>query len=179
MFPIVTRFPMFPILGLVFGILLLIFGRKLFWLFVGAVGFLFGLSIATRFFSAQPEWVVLVIALVMGLIGALLAVFVKRIAIAVAGFLAGGYLIFQLVAMGQPNLGQYTWVVYIVGGIFGAIIFALMFDWTLIILSSMIGAVLTTQAIPVPLPNALQVILAVILAIIGMVFQGNIKRNHH
>ena len=179
MFPIITKIPVFPILGLVFGILLLLFGRRLFWLFVGAVGFLFGLSLATRFFSAQPEWVTLALALICGLAGALLAVFVKRIAIAVAGFAVGGYIIYQIMAMVQANLGELTWVIYIVGGILGAIIFALLFDWTLIILSSITGAIMTTQAIPIPLPGALEIILAVVLVIVGLVFQANMKKNHH
>ena len=142
-------------------------------------GFLLGLSIAERFFSTQAQWVVLVVALICGLIGALLAVFVKRIAIAIAGFLAGGYLIYQVLSMLQTDLGQLTWVAYIVGGILGAVIFALMFDWTLIILSSVTGAIMTTQAIPIDLPRALLIILAVVLVIIGLVFQGNMKKNHH
>ena len=179
MFPIITKIPVFPILGLVFGILLLLFGRRLFWLFVGAVGFLIGLSLATRFFSAQPEWVTLLLAVIFGVLGALLAIFVKKIAVAVAGFAAGGYLIYQVMAMVQANLGEFTWVIYIVGGVMGAIIFALMFDWTLIILSSITGAIMTTQAIPIPLPGALEIILALVLVIVGLVFQANMKKNHH
>src|SRR5688500_12103206 len=63
--------PIFQILG---GILLIIFGRRLFWLFVGLLGFFAGFTFASRFFSNQQEWVTLLIAVGCGLIGILLAV---------------------------------------------------------------------------------------------------------
>ena len=71
------------------GGLLLGLGRKLFWFFVAASGFVAGLYIADRVLSIRPEWLVLVIGLVLGVIGAIAAVFIQKIAIGVAGFLAG------------------------------------------------------------------------------------------
>jgi hypothetical protein len=78
------------------GALLLVLGRKLFWLFVAVVGFATGLMLATRFFQTQPEWLQLLIGIGFGLVGALLAYFFQEIAIAVAGFLAGGYIALSL-----------------------------------------------------------------------------------
>ena len=41
----------------------------------------------------QPEWLALVIAMAAGVLGALVATFVQKLAIGLAGFLAGAFLI--------------------------------------------------------------------------------------
>ena len=83
--------PAATLVTLVVGVAMLFLGRKLFWLLVGVIGFLIGLMVATDLFQAQPEWIILLVALVGGVIGALLALFVQNIAVAAAGFLLGGY----------------------------------------------------------------------------------------
>jgi len=79
-------------LTLALGILLLLFGRRAFWIFVAVVGFIAGLTFATMFLHGQPELVILLIAIVAGVIGAVLAIMLEWLAILIAGFLAGGYL---------------------------------------------------------------------------------------
>ena len=61
------------VIGVLAGIALLVLGRKLFWLFVGVVGFVAGAALATQLFEIQPDWLVIVFALGAGLLGALLA----------------------------------------------------------------------------------------------------------
>ncbi len=48
------------------GLLLLFFGRKLFWVFVGVFGFLAGVQIAARVAQGQPELILLLIAAGLG-----------------------------------------------------------------------------------------------------------------
>jgi hypothetical protein len=79
---------MLPLFKILEGICLLTLGRKLFWLFVALIGFEAGTYIAARVFTQQPEWVVLVFAIVVGIIGALLAIFLQTVVIAGAGFIA-------------------------------------------------------------------------------------------
>jgi len=55
--------------SIVLGIILLLFGRKLFWFFVGVIGFLTGVLLATHYLQGQPEWVILIIALIAGVLG--------------------------------------------------------------------------------------------------------------
>ena len=89
---------------LVVGAAMLFIGRKLFWLLVGVIGSLVGLVVATELLQAQPDWIIYLAAFVGGIIGALLALFVQKIAVAVAGFLMGGYglvWLFELLAMGS------------------------------------------------------------------------------
>lgn len=41
---------------LLVGVVLLLFGRRLFWLFVAACGFAVGLNLAPQLTSTQSEW---------------------------------------------------------------------------------------------------------------------------
>src|SRR5438128_12193835 len=78
------------IVGALIGAVILLFGRRLFWLCVAAVGFAAGVEIAPHLVHEPSTLLALTIALVLGCIGALLALFLQKIAIAVAVFLAGG-----------------------------------------------------------------------------------------
>jgi len=78
--------------GIVLGLVLLVFGQKLFWLFVSIVGFLFGMGFAGLVFPDQAQWVPILFALGAGFLGALLAVVAQRVAFAFAGFYGGFYL---------------------------------------------------------------------------------------
>src|ERR1700742_2365529 len=80
------------IVGALIGVVILFFGRKLFWLCVAAVGFAVGLQIAPLLVNEASSLLALIIALVLGLLGALLALFIQKVAIAILGFLAGGKL---------------------------------------------------------------------------------------
>src|SRR5437879_6770759 len=80
------------IVGVLIGVVILFFGRKLFWLCVAAVGFAVGVEIAPHIIQEPSSILGLIVALALGLLGALLALFLQKVAIAVLGFLAGGYL---------------------------------------------------------------------------------------
>jgi hypothetical protein len=95
---------------IVVGIALLTLGRKLFWLFVGVAGFVLGFGLATQFLRGQPDWIVLVIALVAGLVGVLLALFLQRLAVGVAGFIAGGYILINLLNALGWQTGEVSWL---------------------------------------------------------------------
>ncbi|HTG43400.1 MAG TPA: hypothetical protein VK633_02590, partial [Verrucomicrobiae bacterium] len=77
--------------SVIVGIVLLFFGRRLFWLFVAGAGFAAGLFFARDHFHIQSDWLVLAIAVMADLIGALLAVLAQKLAIGLGGGLAGGF----------------------------------------------------------------------------------------
>src|SRR5437879_8026611 len=81
-----------PIISALIGTVILLFGRKLFWLCVAAVGFAAGVEITPHLVHEPSTLLALSVALVLGLIGALLAIFLQKIAIEVMGFIAGGKL---------------------------------------------------------------------------------------
>ena len=132
------------IVPIIAGIVLLLFGRRLFWLFVAIAGFLAGWSFARENLDIHPESSLLLVAVVVGLISALIAMFLQRAAAAIAGFFSGGYLgLYLAIALGYKSGGT---MAFVIGGVIGAILLWVIFDWALILLSSLMGAVLITQA---------------------------------
>ncbi len=153
---------------------LLLFGRKLFWLFVGLIGFVWGIHVATRFFTGQPEWIVLAIALTAGVLGALLALFLQWLAVGLAGFLAGGYIIVRALHVSGLTTGGMDWVLFLIGGIIGVILIIVLFDWALIILSSLVGAGLITES--VHLAHSEVMLLFIVLAVAGIIVQSRLVK---
>ncbi|NJP05211.1 MAG: hypothetical protein HC837_06070 [Chloroflexaceae bacterium] len=78
------------LLQILVGVALLLLGRRLYWLFIGGVGFLFGLVIASLLFGGLEESVLLIISLVIGLLFGLAAVFIQKPMAMIAGFLRPG-----------------------------------------------------------------------------------------
>ncbi len=165
---------MTSIIQFILGLIILIAGRKLYWLFVGIVGFMLGISLATMFFASESELARLAIALIVGVIGAVLAQFVQRLAVGLAGFIAGGYVlvsIFEFLGgvISVPGAPAY-WVLFSIGGLVGGLLVAALFDWALIVLSSLAGASLMVQAFIQP--GWVQLFIYVLLLVLGIGLQG-------
>jgi len=158
------------IVGVVLGVVILFFGRKLFWLCVAAVGFAAGLQIAPLLVNDASSLLALVIAVVFGILGALLALFIQKIAIALLGFLAGGKLATAIAAAFFVQHAQYSTIIFVIGGIIGAILLLAVFGWALIVVSSFIGAYLIQSAIVLP-PTGLTLVF-IGLAILGIFVQA-------
>lgn len=163
-----------PILSALIGVVILLFGRRLFWLCVAAVGFAAGVEFAPHFLHEPSTLVMLAVAIVLGLIGALLALFLQKIAIAIAGFLAGGKLAIALAAAFLVQSAQYYWITFVIGGIIGAILLLVLFDWALIALSSVVGAYLILSAISLP-PSGTSILFIALVAI-GVFVQATSMR---
>src|SRR5712691_11717650 len=159
-----------PIISALIGAVILLFGRRLFWLCVAAVGFAAGAEIAPRLVHEPSTLLALTVALVLGLIGALLAIFLQKIAIAVVGFLAGGKLALAIAAAFFVQHASYTGITFLVGGIIGAILLLTLFDWALIVFSSLVGAHLIQNTIVLP-PSG-STILFIGLAAVGILVQA-------
>ena len=156
------------ILRAMIGFAVLIMGRQLFWVFVSGVGFILGMFYGSQFYQGPTQYI-LVIAIAVGIVGALLAYFLQKAAAGLAGFLAGWYLVTVLIGVFDFDIGQYTNLLPLVGGIIGALFIAAMLDWSLIILSSLSGATIITQSIQ--LGSRINTILFVILLILGITVQ--------
>ncbi|HEV8629392.1 MAG TPA: hypothetical protein VGV61_03675, partial [Thermoanaerobaculia bacterium] len=98
----------------VVGLALLVAGRKLFWLAVGALGFVAGYQAMEQWGRGLPPAATLVVAVAVGVIGLLLALVVQRVAVALAGFFLGVVLATLLL----PHLGL------ALGGGHGLVVFA-------------------------------------------------------
>jgi uncharacterized protein DUF4203 len=158
-----------PIISVLIGAVILLFGRRLFWLCVAAVGFAAGFEIAPQLIHEPSTLVMLAFAITLGFIGALLAMFLQKIAIAIAGFLAGGKLAVAIAVAFLVHPAQYFWITFLIGGIVGAILLLVLFDWALIALSSVVGAYLILNAFSLPASGTS--ILFIALVAIGVIVQ--------
>ena len=159
---------------IVLGLIVLTLGRKLFWLFIGAVGFIAGLYISKHSFYGEPSWVMLLIGLVVGTAGAILAIYLQRIAIILSGFFAGGYLMLSLIYSMEWHMALVPWLFFMIGGILGAVTTAAFFDWALIILSSLTGATMIVNALPLNLYAS--VLILAVLILVGVSVQATLMK---
>jgi Domain of unknown function (DUF4203) len=155
---------------LLVGLAVLLFGRRLFWLFVAAAGFFIGLHLAPTVLKG-PEWLVVVAAVALGLLGAVLAVTFQWLAVGVAGFAAG---VEGVLAASAPlGLdGRWLWVVAFAVGILAAALVLWLWDPVLILLSALVGAALLEPLVPVTAAVRPWVFLG--LAIVGIVVQASV-----
>ena len=168
-----------PILNIVLGILLLTTGKKLYWLFVAVVGVVIGLALATQL-NLSPQWLNYVVAFGAGVIGAILGTFLQKLAIALVGFIVGGYGAFYLANTLMGIKAEPTnWMVFIIGGIVGLLLVASVFSWALYILSSWAGATLVTRTVTegVKLDSTLGMVMFFLLFVLGMVIQAGLFRD--
>ena len=129
------------------GVILLTMGRRFYWFFLGVSGFVLGFDLARRLVPGPSHGVAIIAALVLGIIGALVAVALQKFAIAAGGFVVGGYVAANSLRGVLPAAASHYWIVFVVGGIIGAILMNYAFSFALIVLSSLMGAILILQAL--------------------------------
>lgn len=145
-------------------------GKKLYWFFVGVCGALAGLFVSETFFHPQGIGDRALVAIGLGAAFAILALILQRIMIGVAGFISGGYLGISLIDTLQLPVSEWKWIVFILGGLVGIMIVKILFDLSLIIISSSAGALLITRAVHLDGSKSLIVLLVLIIA--GIVVQS-------
>ncbi len=163
---------------LIIGAALLLLGRRLYWLFVGGMGFALGLSLGQNVLRGQPEMTILIFALVVGVIGAVIAIAASNFAIKLAGFIGGAVVALALLRLFGIDVSNLIWIVAaVVGGLIGLGLMGAVVDWALIILSSIAGANLIQGATRnIALMHTLPAIAVVVgLTLIGIVVQGRAK----
>lgn len=103
-----------------------------------------------------------------------MGVLAQRIAFAVGGFFAGGYLTLELLNHFPQAPPSNLW--FIVGGILGAIVAAMLLDWAIIVLASLAGAVAVMSGLEglgvLRLPIEAHALGVVALAAVGIFAQG-------
>lgn len=163
-----------PIVSALVGAVVLLFGRKLFWICVAAVGFAAGMEVAPHFVNEPTPLLQLSMGLVLGFLGALLALLLQKVAVGIVGFAIGGRLAVAFAATFLVNSGASPWLVFIIGGVVGAVLLISLFGWALVFVSALVGAHLIVRAIVLPETGA--TILFIALAIIGVAVQTAMHR---
>lgn len=171
------------------GLLSLFLGRKLFWLFVGISGFLLGLLIGGVVGIGNGwDWpAILLVGLLLGGGAALLSIYLQKPMASLAGFVLGGLMaavLYMLLRFGGDlamNLmfggpGPETWILFLVGGVAAAVFVWVTYEWALIVLSSLAGALMTFAGLfsfmPFNLPGILYLAILVGLAALGIYVQA-------
>lgn len=155
------------ILLILSGIIMLILGRKLFWLFIGIAGFLAGLEFAAFLLPDRPLWVLLLVGISLGLVGVVAAILVQRVGFALAGFYGGAYLLFM--AAQSSGIGADSIIPPLAGGVIGGLVAILIMDWALILLSSLAGSGAIVTGLG--LEHTIGAVLFVIVAAVGVAVQ--------
>ncbi len=158
------------VLQFILGFILLTAGRRFYWFFVGAVGFLGGWALSAFVLKDQALWAQLIFALIFAIVGSLLAVFLQRVALSIAGFISAGYGVSVLLEVLKIDPGVYRWPLILIGGILGAIFILGLFNLALTILTSWGGASLIVNTFGLSGPLALGLLIG--LLIVGILIQG-------
>jgi hypothetical protein len=159
-----------PIAALLVGIALLLFGRRLFWLFVGVIGFMAGWYLVLG--RHGPTAGGLLIAVLAGLVGLVLALVVQKVAVALAGFFVGAYLVANLLGWPLPPLRPTEQLVLLLAGVVAAFLALALFDLALILFSAIAGAGLVLDNVHLRVGGSVRLLLLVVLAAVGAAFQA-------
>jgi hypothetical protein len=170
------------------GIFLLVLGRRLYWLFVGMVGFftVYQLSLDSLH-VASPE-LRLFLSCLAGLFGVLLALFVQKAAVGIAGFLVGAWLAAGFLGLavgslgiggiaaaeGPHALGASPGAIFLVllAGIVAAFLALRLFSLALIVLSALAGAGLIVDTAHWGGPS--RTLFLVVLTLAGIALQAGV-----
>ncbi|HXO20378.1 MAG TPA: DUF4203 domain-containing protein [Thermoanaerobaculia bacterium] len=164
--------PNAQLFALVAGALLLLAGRRLFWLFVGIVGFYAASTLLLRDLHLQPYGARLLVAIVAGMLGMLLAIFFQKVAVGLAGFLVGVYAASAFLGVDLTRamrLPAGSWLVMLAAGILCGILALWLFDLALVVLSSIAGAGLIVDA--ARFGATVRPLALVVLAVVGVAVQ--------
>jgi hypothetical protein len=164
------------VLKFVLGIALLVMGRRMFWLCLGGIGFIFGFDFAEQMIHGQPQSIILIIALLVGILSAMTAIFFQKFAIFVTGFFGGGYLLIEFLKILGIRTDNYHWLIFIGGGVAGAILIGILFGWTLIVFSSLMGSFLILKTVHSG-PHFSELFF-ILLMMVGIVIQSGLLKNH-
>jgi hypothetical protein len=164
---------------IILGLLSLLLGKRLFWLFAGIVGFALGWWLTSLLLSPATNRLLfviigLIVGLILGGLSRFLGKWAIRIVAAIAGFVILPMLLGNLGMLG--GLSEFLWAV--IGAILGLVCAMFLADWTLIFLSSILGAglILNVTQVFLPLGEAVRMIAGFILVAVGAVVQSRQKQ---
>lgn len=163
---------------IVLGLLSLVLGKRLFWLFAGIVGFALGWWLMG---FINQDVLRLVVGIMAGLILAGLARFLGKWAIRVVAAVAGLVILPMLLGnLGMlGGISEFLWAV--LGAVLGFVCALVLADWTLIFLSSILGASLILSGVQAflsasqlasVLSEAVRMIIGFILIAVGVIAQS-------
>lgn len=160
------------LVAIALGSISLFFGRRLYWVFVAVAGFLIGLILVpSLFFNNVPEIWQPLLTLLIALIFAGLSLLLNKVMIAISGAVGLGVFVYSL-----TNAYLLEWaslVVTIIAAIAGILASWFLFDWALMLFSSIAGASLVTSGFIsiIPRTSGADLLIFLFVFMIGFTFQ--------
>ncbi|MCB1035568.1 MAG: hypothetical protein KDD47_17230, partial [Acidobacteria bacterium] len=115
-----SRLPVSPeVLSVLIGVVLLVAGRRIFWLTLGAAAFTAGALLSTYLPVEMKAEGRLLLALISGLLGILLASFIRRTGVAVGGLVIGALLGLYAAQAYDPGAGAAALLGAAIGALLG------------------------------------------------------------
>ena len=162
---------------IVVGLVESFFGRRLYWIFVALGGFAIGWEFARAISSGMSEWVAVLIGAILGIVLAFLSLKFTKWIVTLAAFFALGTVTVDVVrwlgAEAAKGSAGY-WIAYIIGGLIGALLIRIFFNWGLMVLTALLGAGAVATGITHFVSNEpkwLQAVLFVVVLILGLSYQ--------
>jgi len=177
---------MIPIVSwilLVLGIFVWLFGNRM-WLLGAGAGALLGFGLLSLIPSLASGWlgfiIVVGLAILFGVLGMLGKAFTKLIAM-VIGFIAGGALVIAFMGMlNITGVSFLTWIIALLGGLVGALLFARFVNWGLVIFASLLGSMLVVRGLGdlflSSLISTIGSVVVVVLTILGIFYHARQMR---
>jgi len=162
---------------IIFGILVLVFGSRL-WLLGASVGALLGLGLLRLIPGVQTGFVGLLIPIGLAIAFAFGAVFLKGVVdiiILVLGVLAGAAIALGFLNLFGMGTGLLGWLFVVLGGVIGAILVRRFRRWAMVILAGLVGALLTVWGLQLWFPTLtgpFATLITLVLAGGGIAYQG-------
>lgn len=140
---------------MILGGVLLLFGRRLYRPLVALVGFLLGWTLLDRLAIDVSAEAAFLFAGILGIGGAILALAVQRLALAITGFVLGGLgTLWLFDAFGHRLEGPQA-LLLLVGAMIGLVAFQRLFEAALVVASAFAGAGLIVSASSLTPPASL------------------------
>lgn len=169
-----THFSVSDPVAIGLGVVLLLLGRRLYWMALAGLGFLLGLWLAGHVLDLRSGWLELGLGLGAGLVCALLARVAQKIAIGIGGFVLGGAGGFWLASWFEPaagaELGPWIWLAPLVGALLGVALARPLFEASLVAFSALAGALLITSRSHLGTTHETWVFL--VLVLVGVIAQS-------
>ena len=157
------------ILLIVFGVLLLLAGWRIYDYIALIAGFVVGALVAMSLVNTDDQLVTLLVALIGGVIGGALGAFLYYVAVFLVGVYVGVVLTNGLAAM--LGLLPVSPLVLLMGGVIGGLIMVALSFELLILFSALVGAQMVTLALGLP------PLWTLVLAVIGVIIQLGLARS--
>lgn len=162
------------IILIVLGLVLAFAGRRFIWLLIALAGFWLGFKLVALILPGQDELIQLLVGLVVGVLGAILARKFTHVLLWIAAFVLVGAALLTLGEIFFPDSTLLLVLFFTVGGLIGLALVRWALGLAVIIISALGGAALVMQGLPALLgttPGTLNLVIGIVVAVAGFIVQ--------